>query len=66
MGDIGTFSFYVTKNVVTGEGGMLTTENAEWANRIKRLALHGLSADAWHRYSDSGFQPYEVMEPGCK
>ncbi len=66
LGDIGAFSFYVTKNVVTGEGGMATTENLEWAARIKRLALHGLSADAWQRFSDGGFKHYEVTEPGFK
>ena len=49
FGLAGAFSFYVTKNVVTGEGGMLTTADAEVAARAKRLALHGLSADAWSR-----------------
>ena len=66
LGDLGAFSFYVTKNVVTGEGGMVTTANPEWAARIKMLALHGLSADAWKRFSDEGFKHYEVMEPGFK
>ncbi len=66
LGDLGVFSFYVTKNVVTGEGGMVTTSNPEWAARIKRLALHGLSADAWARFSDAGFKHYEVTEPGFK
>lgn len=66
FGDCGAFSFYATKNVVTGEGGMLVTANDEWASRTKRLALHGLSADAWKRFSDSGFKHYEVMEPGFK
>jgi dTDP-4-amino-4,6-dideoxygalactose transaminase len=66
LGDLGAFSFYVTKNVVTGEGGMLTTANPEWAARIKTLALHGLSADAWKRFSDDGFKHYEVTEPGFK
>jgi dTDP-4-amino-4,6-dideoxygalactose transaminase len=66
LGDLGTFSFYVTKNLVTGEGGMVTTDNAAWAARIKTLALHGLSADAWKRFSDAGFKHYEVMEPGFK
>jgi dTDP-4-amino-4,6-dideoxygalactose transaminase len=51
---------------VTGEGGMITTENADWAARIKMLALHGLSADAWKRFSDAGFKHYEVMAPGFK
>jgi dTDP-4-amino-4,6-dideoxygalactose transaminase len=66
FGDLGAFSFYVTKNVVTGEGGMLTTANKDWADRIKMLALHGLSADAWKRFSDAGFKQYEVLEPGFK
>jgi dTDP-4-amino-4,6-dideoxygalactose transaminase len=66
LGDLGTFSFYVTKNVVTGEGGMATTADAAWAQRIKTLALHGLSADAWKRFSDEGFKHYEVNEPGFK
>jgi dTDP-4-amino-4,6-dideoxygalactose transaminase len=66
IGAFGAFSFYATKNVVTGEGGMLATANAEWASRVKRLALHGLSADAWKRFSDAGFKHYEVMEPGFK
>jgi len=66
LGHFGAFSFYVTKNVVTAEGGMLTTSNAAWAARIKRLALHGLSADAWKRFSDEGFKSYEVVEPGFK
>jgi dTDP-4-amino-4,6-dideoxygalactose transaminase len=66
IADFGAFSFYVTKNVVTGEGGMVTTANPEWAARIKTLALHGLSADAWKRFSDEGFKHYEVTEPGFK
>ena len=66
FGDLGAFSFYVTKNVVTGEGGMVTTANAAWAARIKTLALHGMSADAWKRFSDEGFKQYEVIEPGYK
>ena len=65
--DFGAFSFYVTKNVVTGEGGMVTTRFRRLhAARIKRLALHGLSADAWKRFSDEGFKHYEVVEPGFK
>ena len=66
FGAFGAFSFYVTKNVATGEGGMVTTSSAELAARIKRLALHGLSADAWSRFSDQGFKHYEVVEPGFK
>jgi dTDP-4-amino-4,6-dideoxygalactose transaminase len=66
LGDFGAFSFYVTKNVVMGEGGMITTSNLEWIKRIKTLALHGLNADAWKRFSDEGFKHYEVIEPGFK
>jgi dTDP-4-amino-4,6-dideoxygalactose transaminase len=66
FGDFGAFSFYVTKNLVTGEGGMVTTADAAMAGRIKTLALHGLSVDAWKRFSDEGFKHYEVTEPGFK
>ena len=66
IGDVGAFSFYVTKNVVTGEGGMLTTTDASQAARAKTLGLHGMSADAWKRFSDEGFKQYEVVEPGFK
>jgi dTDP-4-amino-4,6-dideoxygalactose transaminase len=66
FGQFGAYSFYVTKNVVTAEGGMLVTESEADANRAKRLALHGLSADAWMRFSDDGFKHYEVEEPGFK
>ena len=66
IGDLTAFSFYVTKNVVTGEGGMVTTDNEEWASTIKTMALHGLSKDAWKRYSDEGYQHYQVIQPGYK
>ncbi len=66
MGDCGVLSFYSTKNVVTGEGGMVLTSDAAIASRIKILALHGLSADAWKRFSDSGYNHYEVVEIGFK
>jgi dTDP-4-amino-4,6-dideoxygalactose transaminase len=66
FGDIGCFSFYVTKNIVTGEGGMAITDNEEYANRIKILGLHGMSKDAWKRFSDSGYKHYQVMYAGFK
>ena len=66
FGDFGCFSFYVTKNLVTGEGGMVITNHKESANRIKRLALHGMSKDAWKRFSDEGYQHYYVEEAGYK
>ncbi|MHC4767935.1 MAG: DegT/DnrJ/EryC1/StrS family aminotransferase, partial [Planctomycetota bacterium] len=66
FGDFGCFSFYVTKNVTTGEGGMILARSAEDAARLRTLALHGLSADAWRRFSDDGFKHYYVTEPGFK
>jgi dTDP-4-amino-4,6-dideoxygalactose transaminase len=66
MGDCGVLSFYSTKNIVTGEGGMVLTNNAALAARIKRLALHGMSQDAWNRFSDVGYQHYDVVEVGFK
>lgn len=66
VGHVTAFSFYVTKNVCTGEGGMLTTNNDVWADEIRIKSLHGVSKDAWKRYSTEGFQPYEVLYPGYK
>ncbi|MHB1006432.1 MAG: DegT/DnrJ/EryC1/StrS family aminotransferase [Chloroflexota bacterium] len=66
IGDITAFSFYVTKNICTGEGGMVTTERDDWAEEMRLKSLHGLSRDAWKRYSAEGFQPYETVYPGYK
>jgi len=66
IGDMTCFSFYVTKNIVTGEGGMVTTNKEVWADKIKMYGLHGLSKDAWRRYSDEGFIRYQVIFPGFK
>lgn len=66
IGDITCFSFYATKTLATGEGGMVTTKNDEWAERIKVLRLHGISKDAWKRYSNEGSWFYEVIEAGYK
>lgn len=60
------FSFYVTKNLVTGEGGMVTTNDDALADDLRIRALHGLSRDAWKRYTAAGFQPYDVVLPGWK
>lgn len=60
------FSFYATKNVVTGEGGMVTTNNPDYADKIKMYGLHGMSQDAWKRFSDEGFKHYQVIFPGFK
>jgi dTDP-4-amino-4,6-dideoxygalactose transaminase len=66
IGHLTAFSFYVTKNVVTGEGGMVTTNNFEFADKIKVFALHGMSKDAWKRFSDEGYKHYQVIYPGFK
>jgi dTDP-4-amino-4,6-dideoxygalactose transaminase len=66
LGDFGCFSFYVTKNLATGEGGMVLSKDVARIERIKRLALHGLSKDAWGRYGDRGFVHYDVQECGYK
>jgi dTDP-4-amino-4,6-dideoxygalactose transaminase len=66
LGDAACFSFYVTKNLTTVEGGMVATGRDDWAERIKVLALHGMSKDAWARYSDKGYRHYEVVEAGFK
>ena len=66
FGDFGCFSFYVTKSLVTGEGGMVTTKQKENADKIKTLALHGMTADAWKRFSDDGYKHYQVVYPGFK
>lgn len=66
IGDITCFSFYSTKPLATGEGGMATTQNEEWAQRMRVLRLHGISKDGWKRYSKGGSWYYEVLEPGFK
>lgn len=66
FGDFGCFSFYATKNVVTGEGGMIVGRDEQLISRAKMLALHGMSKDAWHRFSDKGYKHYQVVEAGFK
>ena len=66
LGDFGAFSFYVTKNVVTGEGGMAIARDPEALERIKVAALHGLSKDAWKRFGDAGYRHYTVTDVGFK
>lgn len=60
------FSFYATKNMTTAEGGMVTTFDAGLEERMRVLCLHGISRDAWMRYTDRGNWYYEVLEPGFK
>ncbi len=66
MGEMGCFSFYVTKNIVTGEGGMVITNEKSYVNQIKTLAQHGMSRDAWKRFSDEGYKHYQVVYSGYK
>ena len=66
FGDFGCFSFYVTKNVMTGEGGMVLALEEEDIARVKILALHGMTKDAWRRFGDEGYKHYHVVECGFK
>lgn len=66
FGSLGCFSFYVTKNIVTGEGGMVVTNNEEYANAIKVLGLHGMTKDAWKRFGDEGYKHYSIVYAGFK
>jgi dTDP-4-amino-4,6-dideoxygalactose transaminase len=66
MSDMTAFSFYATKTLATGDGGMLTTNNPDYAHRVGILSLHGISRDAWKRYSAEGSWYYEVLEAGYK
>lgn len=66
LGDITCFSFYATKTLTTAEGGMITTERDDWAERMRIMSLHGISKDAWKRYSSEGSWFYEIIAPGFK
>lgn len=66
LADVSCFSFYATKTITTGEGGAAVTENAEWADRMRVMSLHGISRDAWKRYSAEGSWYYEILAPGFK
>jgi dTDP-4-amino-4,6-dideoxygalactose transaminase len=66
FGDVGCFSFYVTKNIVTGEGGMVISKNQSTIDLIRTMSLHGINHDAWSRFSSAGYKHYEVVLPGYK
>ena len=66
IGDVTCFSFYVTKTLATGEGGMICTDDEEIAKRCSIMRLHGINSDAWKRYSSEGSWYYEVVAPGYK
>ncbi|MBN1783233.1 DegT/DnrJ/EryC1/StrS family aminotransferase, partial [bacterium] len=66
IGDATCFSFYATKTITTGEGGMITTDRDDWRDRCQVMALHGISKDAWKRYTAEGSWYYEIVAPGYK
>ena len=66
LADITCFSFYATKTITTAEGGAAVTANADWADRMRIMSLHGISRDAWKRYTAEGSWYYEIVAPGYK
>jgi dTDP-4-amino-4,6-dideoxygalactose transaminase len=64
LSDAAVFSFYVIKPITTGQGGMLTTNDGDLADRVRLLSLHGLSTNAWNRYAEGGSWAYQVLAPG--
>lgn len=66
LSDLTAFSFYATKTLTTGEGGMITTDSDNYAARMRIMRLHGIAGDAWKRYGKNGSWYYEVMEAGYK
>ena len=66
IGDVTCFSFYATKTITTGEGGMITTDDNALSERMRIMSLHGISKDAWKRYTAEGSWYYEVIAPGFK
>ncbi len=64
--DLSCYSFYANKCITTGEGGMACTQSDEYAERMRVMSLHGISHDAWKRYSDQGSWYYEIIAPGFK
>ncbi|MFH0753775.1 MAG: DegT/DnrJ/EryC1/StrS family aminotransferase [Candidatus Omnitrophota bacterium] len=66
FGIMGCFSFYVTKNLLTAEGGMVVTDDAKMVERLRVFSLHGMSMDAWKRFTDDGYKHYEVTAAGFK
>jgi perosamine synthetase len=64
--DVTCFSFYANKCITTGEGGMACTENDEYAERMRIMSLHGISKDAWKRFTAEGSWYYEIVAPGFK
>ncbi|MCK4334949.1 DegT/DnrJ/EryC1/StrS family aminotransferase [candidate division WOR-3 bacterium] len=66
LGDAACFSFYATKNVTSADGGMITTDRDDWAERFKLLRMHGITRTAWSRFREKGFKFYDTVAPGYK
>jgi dTDP-4-amino-4,6-dideoxygalactose transaminase len=66
ISDMTAYSFYATKNITCGEGGALCVNRDDLIDKIRILSLHGMSKDAWKRYSNDGFKHYEILYPGYK
>jgi len=66
IGHVGAYSFYATKNLTTGEGGLFVTDDSEIAEKVRVLSLHGMSQNAWNRYEKGGNWQYSVNAPGYK
>jgi dTDP-4-amino-4,6-dideoxygalactose transaminase len=66
IADLTAFSFYATKNITSGEGGALTTNNPAWAERASIMSLHGMNRDAWKRYTAGGYRHFDIVSPGYK
>lgn len=66
LGDMTCFSFYVTKTITTGEGGIVATNNSAYAEHVRAMSLHGMTRDAWKRYRHDGGWFYEILSPGYK
>ena len=66
LGKISCYSFYPTKNITSGEGGMLTTDDDDLAERARILRMNGVSRNAWNRYGPDGYKHWDIVEPGWK
>jgi dTDP-4-amino-4,6-dideoxygalactose transaminase len=66
IGDATAFSFYATKNITTGEGGALATDDEDLSSRVRQLTLHGMTKDAWNRYDPGGSWRYDIVNFGFK
>jgi len=66
ISDLTCFSFYANKNITTGEGGMVTTNNSKWHRKIKVLSSNGIDYNAWQRYNENGLKDYKIVSEGFK